>query len=377
MFRTLLIVLCLTPGVGCSSLGISLFPAGHHLTKQAEEVLRRSPNAPALPRELHRTVIPVHYLEPGDTLLIETVKLDSDVRLPADQQVMTDGSIDLGGYGRVVVAGLTLEDAEGLVEQALLDEGEEKTAINIRLLDAMHRFYVLGEVNSPGSYPLTGFESVLDGILAAGGLTSDAAQCKILLARPTPSHASRVTLPICYREIAQMGDTSTNYQLQPGDRIYVASRSFFDELMFWTATDTCDRCCKRQSPSSNPESVNTVTPVMPGLIGVPMARESYVTQELHSSTSLPTEAPVYSETYAGPALDAEGEQLPSPRGTEDPQARELESSRIFVPRSSKTRAPFDAPLAAPSKASSADALKRESKGQLDFAEPMKLPGDEP
>ena len=38
--------------------------------------------------------------------------------------------------------------------------------------------------------------------------------------RPTPPRSCRVVLPICYRQITQLGDTSTNYQIKPGDRIY-------------------------------------------------------------------------------------------------------------------------------------------------------------
>jgi polysaccharide export outer membrane protein len=36
-------------------------------------------------------------------------------------------------------------------------------------------------------------------------------------------------LPICYNDIVQVGDTSTNYQLAPGDRIFVPTRTFYEE----------------------------------------------------------------------------------------------------------------------------------------------------
>ncbi|GAA5509904.1 polysaccharide biosynthesis/export family protein [Novipirellula caenicola] len=363
MFRTLLVAVLLMPLVGCSALGLSLFPTGHYLTRQSEELLQKSPSPANLPRELNRTVVEAHYLEPGDVLLIETVKLDSDVRLPADQHVLTDGSIDLGGYGRVVVAGLTLEDAEALVEQTLVEEGEEETEINIRLLEAMHRFYVLGEVNSPGSYPLTGYETVLDGILAAGGLTSDAAPCKLLLARPTTSHSCRVTLPICYREITQMGDTATNYQLMPGDRIYVAGRTFCEELMFWQATQTCDRCCKCQTPCPHPETVSTIAPVTPGLIGVPMARQPHAKEVMLSPESWQHGAQI-SDLEPSTSYRQDVEMLPNTSLVPTPAANDddsdsLESSRIFVPRSSQP----------PATSQSNPALD----GQLDFSEPMASP----
>ncbi|MGB7347749.1 MAG: SLBB domain-containing protein [Pirellulaceae bacterium] len=240
---------------GCSSLGLTLYPTGHFLTDQSEQVLEASPREANLPKELSKDVLPVHYLEPGDSLLIEPVDFDSEVRIPADQQILADGSIDLGGYGRAVIAGLPLEEAEELIEQTIVQSGEKATAINIRLLEAVHRYYVLGEVNSPGAYPLKGNETVLDALLTAGGLTGDASPCKLLLARPTSERSCRVTLPICYREITQLGDSSTNYQLRPGDRVYVTSRGFCEEIMCCLATQTCERCCKCQTPCRDPAMI--------------------------------------------------------------------------------------------------------------------------
>jgi hypothetical protein len=37
-------------------------------------------------------------------------------------------------------------------------------------------------------------------------------------------------LPICYEEIVQLGDTSTNYQIAAGDRIFVPAKSFWENL---------------------------------------------------------------------------------------------------------------------------------------------------
>ncbi|MFK8112229.1 MAG: polysaccharide biosynthesis/export family protein [Rubripirellula sp.] len=266
---------------GCSSLGLSVFPTGHFLTDQAEAVLDQTASNRALhstvPHELDLGVVSTHFLQPGDVLLIEPVDLDTEIRIPADQRVLIDGSIDLGEFGRIVVAGLTVESAEKLIQRSIVDAGLEKQDVNVRLLEPVSRFYVLGEVNSPGSYPLDGNETVLDGILAAGGLTSAAAPCKILLARPTESCSCRVTLPVCYREITQLGDTATNYQLQPGDRVFVSTRSWCEDLKFWEATKTCTRCCGRQTACPDPaiaERGNPIRRVSGGAIGTAQLLES-------------------------------------------------------------------------------------------------------
>jgi len=265
MIRILLASIALSFATGCSTLGISLYPTGHFLTEDAEEVLRQAPASASLPKELDMSVLHEHYLQPGDALLIEPVVFSDNVRLPADQQVLADGTIDLGGFGRVQVAGLTVETAEAAIEERLVAMEADPAQVNVRLLDSVDRYYILGEVQSPGAYPLVGNETVLDGVLQAGGLTDRAAPCKILLARPTPPGSCRVTLPICYRQITQLGDTTTNYQLQPGDRVYVASRTCLEELMFWQASKTCDRCSPCQSPCCHPEANGYQSPLSPAL----------------------------------------------------------------------------------------------------------------
>lgn len=282
------LTLCSTMLAGCSSLGLSLYPAGSFLTEQAEQVLDQSPRHVSLPRELDLGVLQSHHLQPGDVLLLEPVDLASDLRLPADQKVLVDGTLDLAEFGRLVVAGMTVEDAEQLIQNTIhnqvqkrqgegLDAGSDKAGnqepdlrVNVRLLEPIHHYYVLGEVNSPGSYSLEGHETVLDGILRAGGLTGAASPCKVLLARPTTPSSCRVTLPICYREITQLGDTETNYQLMPGDRIFVSSRSFCEDLRFWDATKTCDRCCKCQTACPDP-SFGISTNPMQRVVNGPVA----------------------------------------------------------------------------------------------------------
>lgn len=280
MFVAALLVLGLGTS-GCSTLGLT-HSQGQALTKEAEAVLDQSRVPRALPRENAKTVLPPHRLQPGDTVLIEPVSIQRDLRLPADQAVLADGTIDLGPFGRLIVAGSTLEEAEMLTEQQIdfqtrrqreachaagcesqlistiradLPDDCDSIAINVRLLEPVHRYYVLGEVNAPGSYPLAGFETVLDAIVTAGGLSSNANPCQILLSRPTDPCECRVALPVCYREIVQLGNTASNYQLRPGDRIFVASRSCVDELMFWRARQACPRCSTCNRPCAHPELV--------------------------------------------------------------------------------------------------------------------------
>ncbi|HET6883366.1 MAG TPA: polysaccharide biosynthesis/export family protein [Pirellulales bacterium] len=231
---------------GCSGNNV-LFPTRDHLMKTTEFVRRGIPRQSAIPRELEKTVIPDYILQPGDVLVIEPTRLDSPIRLPADQTILPDGTVDLGRYGRLIVAGKTVEQVEDEVLAAVrLEEPAPDGSINVRLVNPQSAvYYVLGEVESPGSFPFIGRETVLDAIMAAGGLGDKASQCNIILSRPTLPAGCRIVLPVCYRQIVQLGDTTTNYQLMPGDRVYVATRGFGEGL--W-CKKSCPLCKGLQCP---------------------------------------------------------------------------------------------------------------------------------
>src|SRR5262249_5492707 len=104
---------------GCSyGTGRSLFfSTSHRLIPQVADV--RQPVAPDVPRDLEKQPLPTYIVEPGDVLLVYPADLDSPVRLPGDQPVLLDGTIDLGRYGRLVVAGKPLDVIEALVRAAV------------------------------------------------------------------------------------------------------------------------------------------------------------------------------------------------------------------------------------------------------------------
>ncbi len=219
---------------GCSSgpgNQLTLFPQRHTLLESAKNIRQQYAGTLPLPRELDMGVQPAYTVEPGDTLLVVPVNLDSPARLPGDQPVLIDGTINLGQYGLLEVAGKTVPEIEALVSQAVALKTKDAGPITVRVVTRQSKvYYVLGEVNSPGAFPLQGREKVLDGILAAGGLNDRASKINIILSRPTPAASCRIVLPICYREIVQLADPTTNYQLAPGDRIYVATRAFGEDL---------------------------------------------------------------------------------------------------------------------------------------------------
>ena len=232
----------LTPGKG-----LTLFPEGHRLLDSAKAMRQAAPDPLPLARELDKNLLPAYVVEPGDVLLVQPADFESPVRIPADQPVLQDGTINLGRYGHVVVAGRTVQDIAALVHSVIEAQTKDAGTITIRLVNRVSKvYYVLGEVNAPGSFPVQGRETVLDAIIAAGGLTERASRRNINLSRPTVPDGCRIVLPICYREIVQLGDTSTNYQIAPGDRIFIPTRTFWEELC--PDKNECPPCGGTQVP---------------------------------------------------------------------------------------------------------------------------------
>jgi protein involved in polysaccharide export with SLBB domain len=210
-----------------------------------------------LSHELAKTPLQDYFIEPGDRILIEPIQLDSDIQSIGDQLVQVDGSVDLGKFGRLRVSGLTVEGIESAIEARIAEvNGDDGEPMNVQLIETNGaEVYVLGAVGSPGSYALAGNETVLDAIVMAGGVTSNASPCDIILVRPTPPNGCRVVLRVCYRQITQLGDVTTNYQIQPGDRVVVGARTLCEELAFWKQTNACECCDRSRCVERHPASV--------------------------------------------------------------------------------------------------------------------------
>lgn len=198
-------------------------------------------------RELAMKTLPEYVVEAPDLLRIEVNETLPDAPITGEHLVRPDGTISLGYYGSVYVSGLTLaEIKEKLIRHLrkhLSDEqlgllvadrdrrGQFKrvsAADSVRILVEVtaynsKAYYVVGDVRTPGRLPVTGNETVLDGITYAGGLLPTASMSNIRLVRLAPPGArGQQSLTIDYRAIVYDGDARTNYQLLPGDRLIVS-----------------------------------------------------------------------------------------------------------------------------------------------------------
>lgn len=181
---------------------------------------------PTQPKELEMVSHPPYVVEPPDELEISVRPAILDVPITT-ATVQIDGVADLGFAGDVYVAGLTLAQIETKLAQLMTPLARERGSrepvqVSVRLVNGSQSksYYVLGTVSTQGKFPLTGNETVLDAILQAGLRTNSLPE-KAYLVRPHPAGHGEQVLKIDWVGIKERGDTTTNYQIFPGDRIVV------------------------------------------------------------------------------------------------------------------------------------------------------------
>lgn len=135
-----------------------------------------------------------------------------------------DGSVTLGIYGSVQVVGLTLEEASGAIEEklsVLLDQPKVATSV---LSYNSKVYYVIAEGAGFGEgvfkFPVTGNDTVLDALAQIEGLPQGSSS-KMWIARPSPISDDFQLLPIDWGDLTSLAATNTNYQLLPGDRLFI------------------------------------------------------------------------------------------------------------------------------------------------------------
>ncbi|APW62195.1 polysaccharide biosynthesis/export family protein [Paludisphaera borealis] len=82
-------------------------------------------------------------------------------------------------------------------------------------------YFVLGDVGAPGKIPISGNETVLDALQFAGGFVATADPKDIRLVRPGRDGKPGKVFKVDLEAIQDRGETATNYQIFPNDRIIV------------------------------------------------------------------------------------------------------------------------------------------------------------
>lgn len=135
-----------------------------------------------------------------------------------------DGYIVLGSYGRVYVQGLTIEECREAIELHLSKQLEHPiVAVDIFAYNSKEYYVVLqGASNGDQvySFAYTGNETVLKAIANVNGLQPFSSR-RMWIARPVGNTHKPLILPVDWNAVVAYGRPETNYQIIPGDRVFV------------------------------------------------------------------------------------------------------------------------------------------------------------
>jgi polysaccharide export outer membrane protein len=154
-------------------------------------------------------------------------------QIQGDHLVRQDGTIGLGVYGSVYVTGMTIDQARRTIEGYLGQYLQEpEIALDVYSYNSKW-YYIIQDRAGYGQtilrFPITGRDTVLDALSNMGGTMYMSSNKHIWLARPNGQDPNNMQIfPVNWPALTQGGSPATNYQLMPGDRLFVQSNRFIN-----------------------------------------------------------------------------------------------------------------------------------------------------
>ena len=159
-----------------------------------------------------------YVLGPGDKLFIDIYGQSENYY---QAEVSPDGDLILENFGPISVSGMTVENAKirlvNKLKKVYTGLSSDKTFVNISVgIPRAVRVNIVGEVNLPGTYNFSAFNTVYNAIYVAGGITENATLRNVKLFRN-----NILVNTIDIYNFLNEGDQSSNVRLENNDLIVV------------------------------------------------------------------------------------------------------------------------------------------------------------
>jgi polysaccharide export outer membrane protein len=173
-----------------------------------------------------------HYISPGDVLKVTVFQVED---LSTEERVNPSGSIVMPLVGPVPVVGLTTEQAERRIEDALGADYLQDPQVDIFVSEyANMNITVGGEVMKAGVFPLTGQTTLMQAIALAGGVSDTANEKEVIVFRTREN--KKLDAYVVNLEAVQTGElrdpllVANDKVLVPESGSKVFSRNVWDTL---------------------------------------------------------------------------------------------------------------------------------------------------
>ena len=157
-----------------------------------------------------------YLLRPGDLLVVSVWK---ETDLQGEVLIRPDGGISFALAGELQAAGHTVNELTKMLETRVRKYiPDAVVTVSVKTVLG-NRVYVIGKVNRPGDFPLTGPIDVMQALSLAGGATPFADTNGIRVLRRSGDH--QVSIPFHYADVARGRKLDQNILLQGGDTVVV------------------------------------------------------------------------------------------------------------------------------------------------------------
>jgi polysaccharide export outer membrane protein len=156
-----------------------------------------------------------YSIAPGDLIQVRIYNQD---HLSTRARVRNDGKVSLPLLNDVPAAGMTPVDLANDLQVRLKDY-IKAPSVTVSIEETRPAtVYVAGEVTRPGIYPLESSPGVLQALINAGGLTTNASADRIFVLRQGPK-ATRIRFT--YDALTRLEGTAASFALRCGDVVVV------------------------------------------------------------------------------------------------------------------------------------------------------------
>jgi polysaccharide biosynthesis/export protein len=168
-------------------------------------------------------VSPDYRIGPGDTLKVSVFQNDE---LTATLPVRPDGKISTPLVEDMVAVGKTPSQLARDIEKSLSEyiKSPKVSVVVTVALSVYSQVKVIGQVKTPESLPFREGMTVLDAVLAAGGLTQFAAGNRAQLIRTENGKQTQIKVKL--DSLLNSGDMKQNLPLKPSDVLVVPETRF-------------------------------------------------------------------------------------------------------------------------------------------------------
>lgn len=157
-----------------------------------------------------------YTIEPGDILVVPVWK---EPDLQAEVLVRPDGGFSFPLAGHLVAEGKSVAQVEAEVARRIAEYIPDP-AVTVAVQQVQgNKVYVVGKVNRPGEFLMTGEVDVIKALAMAGGTNPFADLNRIIVLRR--ENGSQIALPFHYGEVERGKNLDQNIVLRSGDVVLV------------------------------------------------------------------------------------------------------------------------------------------------------------